>query len=83
MRSNGDTPLTERQLELLGFVASGLTIEQAAEEVCLARQSAYNVLSSARSRAGASTVTYLAVLAIERGWLKKDGEGRYSPAVLV
>jgi DNA-binding CsgD family transcriptional regulator len=77
--SNGHTPVTVRQLELLGHVASGMTIEQAAERCFIQPRSAYNTLSLARVRAGATTVTQLAVMAIDNGWLEKDGKA-FRPA---
>ena len=78
---NGNNPLGERQMELLGYVASGLTIEQAAARCHIASQSAYNTLSQGRGKAGATTVTQLAVKAIDRGWLvKSDRDDEYVPA---
>lgn len=74
MADNNKNPLTPRQLELLAHVASGKTIEEAAESTFMARQSAYNVLSAARARVGSKTVTHLAIMAIEHGWLERDGE---------
>jgi DNA-binding CsgD family transcriptional regulator len=73
-------PLTPRQLELLALVASGLTIEEAAEKAFMAPRSAYNTLSLARTRSGCKTVTQLAVRAIIKGWLQSDDEGQLSPA---
>jgi DNA-binding CsgD family transcriptional regulator len=78
--NNGSNPLTDRQLELVGLVASGLTIEQAAKRCFIAQQSAYNILSSARARAGAETMAQLAVVAVVNGWLEADDEGEYIPA---
>lgn len=78
---NNGIPLTPRQLELLGHVASGATIEEAAESCFMARQSAYNMLSSARARAGCNTVTQLAIFAILKGWLEKNDEDKFVPAV--
>ena len=78
-RANGSSPLSTRQIELLGYVASGLTIGQAAEKCHLAEQSAYNTLSVARSKAGAATVTQLAVMAISHGWLKPTDQDTYVP----
>jgi DNA-binding CsgD family transcriptional regulator len=69
-------------MELLGYVASGYTIEEAAERVFLARQSAYNVLSAARERASCKTVAQLAVRAVTSGWLEMDDGGIYRPAVV-
>lgn len=77
---NGSNPLTVRQMELLALVVSGMTIENAADQVHIAKQSAYNTLSQARSKVDATTVTHLAVIAIERGWLVKSDRGGYSPA---
>lgn len=76
---NGSNPLNDRQTELLAFVASGQTIEGAAEKVHIAKQSAYNTLSQGRSKVGATTITHLAVIAIEHGWLVKS-DGKYVPA---
>lgn len=78
--ANGSSPLSARQIELLAHVASGLTIGQAAEQCHLAEQSAYNTLSIARGKAGATTVTQLAVMAIRHGWLKPTGPDTYAPA---
>ena len=72
MSDNGHNPLTARQTELLGWVASGLTIEQAAKKCYIATQSAYNILSSARNRADVHTVAQLAVIAVQRR-LARDG----------
>lgn len=72
--------LSERQLQLLAYVASGLTIDQAAAKVHVAKQSAYNTLSAARGKANAATVTQLAVLAIDCGWLEKTESGEYVPS---
>lgn len=80
MSSNGHNTLTPRQLELLAEVANGYTIEQAARRCFIAQQSAYNILSAARSRAGAQTVSQLTALAVTKGWLEADSEGFYTPA---
>lgn len=71
--------ITDRQLELLAHVASGMTINEAAATCHLATQSAYNTLGAARHKNGAASITHLAMMALERGWLEKVG-GRYVPA---
>lgn len=78
--ANGSNPLNQRQTELLAFVASGLTIGEAAARCHIAEQSAYNTLSVGRGKAGATTVTQLAVMAITHGWLKPTGQEQYAPA---
>jgi hypothetical protein len=61
-------------------VASGSTIDEAASSAFIARQSAYNILSVARSKAGCATLTQLAVVATVNGWIEADGEGHATPA---
>lgn len=77
---NSGIQLTERQLELIALVASGLTIEQAAPRVHLAQQSTYNVLSMARSRAGASTLPHLVAICLIKGLIVESGEGTFAPS---
>lgn len=81
MSQNGHNPLTDRQTELLSQVASGLTVEQAARESFVAPQSAYNILSSARSRAEVQTMAQLCVKAVVEGWIEKGDDEAYHPAV--
>lgn len=80
MHMNGDIPITPRQLELLSHVASGLTIDQAAEKIVVAPRSAYNMLGTARDKAGVSTTTRLVIVALREGWLEMDDEGQVAPA---
>lgn len=77
-----DCPLTQRQLELLAKVCSGLAINQAAAEMFIAKQTAYNILAAARKNAEAGSSEHLVVIAIHNGWLEIDGEGSIAPAAL-
>lgn len=74
-------PLTERQLELLAYVASGLTADEAARRCYIQPRSAYNILSAARENAGAATTTHLALMAVREGWLEHQGRGVYTPTI--
>jgi DNA-binding CsgD family transcriptional regulator len=80
MPQNGNVPLSDRQLELLALVASGNTIAEAAGQIYVAEQSAYNLLSVARGRAGAKTIPHLVLIAVQHGWLVPDGEGLATPS---
>lgn len=70
-----ENPLTPRQLELLARLSSGLAINEAAGEMFIARQTAYNILASARKRAGAGSSEHLVIIALHNGWLRIDDEG--------
>lgn len=82
MARNSNIPLSSRQLELLGYVSSGFSIDQAAEKAHVAPTTAYNALSVARSKAGAKSIPQLALMAVENGWLTKGKDGSYSPSEL-
>jgi len=79
MRQNTD--ITPRQLELLAKICSGLTIGNAAAEMHIAPQTAYNILSSARRNADAGTVEQLVIIALHNGWLEIDDEGSVKPSL--
>lgn len=81
MPQNGNAPLSDRQLELLALVASGHTIAEAAGKIYIAEQSAYNLLSQARTRADARTIPHLVLIALQHEWLMPDGEGLATPSV--
>ncbi len=81
MTQNGRNPLTDRQTELLSYVSSGLTVEQAARQTFIAPQSAYNILSAARSKADVQTMAQLCVKAVVEGWIEKGDDEAYHPAV--
>jgi DNA-binding CsgD family transcriptional regulator len=79
MSTNGYGLLTPRQLEILAHVANGMTIDQAAEAIHIAPRSAYNTMGDARRKTHTNTITRLTVIAIDKGWLEKQG-GAYIPA---
>lgn len=81
MTQQTETPLNELQLNLLVAVASGLTAREAAEQLYITKESAWNVLSAARRAAGAGTTEHLVVIALHQGWLELDDEGCVSLAV--
>ncbi|MGP9724357.1 response regulator transcription factor [Corynebacterium sp. AOP40-9SA-29] len=65
----GESPLTERETELLEVAGQGGSVEQIAETVHLAAGTTRNYLSSAMSKTGAATRFEAWRIARERGWL--------------
>lgn len=67
--SAGESPLTERETEVLEEAGQGGSVEQIAASVHLAAGTTRNYLSSAMAKTGASTRFEAWRLARERGWL--------------
>lgn len=67
--SSGESPLTERESEVLEVAGQGGSVEQIAQTVHLAAGTTRNYLSSAMAKTGASTRFEAWRLAKERGWL--------------
>ena len=65
----GESPLTERETELLEVAGQGGSVEQIAETVHLAAGTTRNYLSSAMSKTGAATRFEAWRIARDRGWL--------------
>jgi two-component system response regulator DesR len=65
----GESPLTERETEVLEVAGQGGSVEQIAASVHLAAGTTRNYLSSAMAKTGASTRFEAWRLARERGWL--------------
>jgi len=76
-RSTRETPspLTERQLEVLGLVAEGLTSSQIASRLFLSPRTVDNHVSAISTRIGASSRTQAVELAADAGWLERPGDG--------
>ena len=67
--SAGESPLTDRETEVLEVAGQGGSVEQIAQTVHLAAGTTRNYLSSAMTRTGASTRFEAWRIARERGWL--------------
>lgn len=65
----GESPLTEREAELLGLAGTGASVEQIAERANLAPGTTRNYLSSAMGKLGASNRFEAYMRARERGWV--------------
>lgn len=74
------TKPTERQLELLAFMCSGLSIADAAKKQFITDRSAYNVIRNVRTKVGASSNEHLVVIALTEGWLKVADDGKVTVA---
>ncbi|WP_257159663.1 response regulator transcription factor [Corynebacterium cystitidis] len=64
-----DSPLTEREAELLSLAGEGATVEEIAHRAHLALGTTRNYLSSAMSKVGAANRFQAFTLARERGWI--------------
>lgn len=67
--SDGDSPLTEREREVLAGAAKGETIEDIAAKLFLSEGTVRNYLSEAIQKIGARNRVEAARIAEERGWL--------------
>jgi two-component system, NarL family, response regulator DesR len=67
--SEGESPLTEREREVLSASANGATIEDVARELYLSEGTVRNYLSTAIKKLGARNRVEAARLAERRGWL--------------
>ncbi|HJC85383.1 MAG TPA: response regulator transcription factor [Candidatus Corynebacterium faecigallinarum] len=67
--SAGESPLTDRETEVLEVAGQGGSVEQIAQTVHLAAGTTRNYLSSAMTKTGASTRFEAWRIARERGWL--------------
>ncbi|MDQ4502788.1 response regulator transcription factor [Sinomonas sp. ASV322] len=65
----GDSPLTERETDVLRAASRGATIASIARELFLSEGTVRNYLSSAMGKTGASTRAEAARIAEENGWL--------------
>lgn len=64
-----DSPLTEREAELLLLAGEGASVEEIAHRAHLTLGTTRNYLSSAMSKVGAANRFQAFTLARERGWL--------------
>jgi two-component system response regulator DesR len=67
--SEGESPLTEREREVLGASANGATIEDVARKLYLSEGTVRNYLSTAIKKLGARNRVEAARLAERKGWL--------------
>ncbi|MDT0308977.1 response regulator transcription factor [Streptomyces sp. DSM 44917] len=67
--SAGDSPLSEREAELLELAADGAPVAEIARRAALAPGTVRNYLSSAAAKLGATNRHAAARIARERGWL--------------
>lgn len=67
--SAGDSPLTVREAEVLGFAADGAPVAEIAERAALSQGTVRNYLSSAAAKLGAENRHTAVRLARERGWV--------------
>ncbi|AGL17499.1 response regulator transcription factor [Actinoplanes sp. N902-109] len=65
----GDSPLTERETQVLRAASDGGTVADVARELCLSEGTVRNHLSSAIGKTGARTRAEAVRLAQESGWL--------------
>ena len=65
----GDSPLTEREAEVLALAGRGRSIEAIAEAAHLAPGTTRNYISSAMTKTGAENRFEAYTIATERGWL--------------
>ncbi|MEH3033754.1 MAG: response regulator transcription factor [Aeromicrobium erythreum] len=67
--TQGDSPLTERETDVLRAAASGGTVADVARELFLSEGTVRNHLSSAIGKTGARTRAEAVRVAVENGWL--------------
>jgi two-component system response regulator DesR len=67
--SEGESPLTDREREVLSASANGATIEDVAAKLYLSEGTVRNYLSTAIKKLGARNRVEAARLAERRGWL--------------
>ena len=67
--SEGESPLTEREREVLAASANGATIEDIAARLYLSEGTVRNYLSTAIKKLGARNRVEAARLAESKGWL--------------
>lgn len=65
---------TDKQLELVAHLCSGLSIDEAAKKQFIAPRSAYNMLGKARQKMDISSNEQLVFIALREGWLEIDGD---------
>lgn len=65
----GDSPLTEREAEVLALAGRGRSIEAIAKAAHLAPGTTRNYISSAMTKTGAENRFEAYTIANERGWL--------------
>lgn len=62
-------PLTEREMEVLGLVAKGLSNKEIAEELCLSIRTVQGHLANIFNKLHVNTRTEAAVYALREGWV--------------
>lgn len=62
-------PLTQRQAELTGLLAQGMSAKEIAGQLGIAVTTAQTTLQQARERVGAKTVAHLVAISISRGFI--------------
>lgn len=65
---------SEKQLELLAHLCSGLNIDEAAKKQFIAPRSAYNMLGKSRQKMGVSSNEQFVFISLREGWLESDGD---------
>lgn len=71
---------TDRQLELLAHLCSGLSIAEGAKKQFIAERTAYNVMAAIRKKVGAGSNEQLVVIAFQEEWLALDDDGKVTVA---
>lgn len=69
---------TDRQLELLAHLCSGLNIAEAAGKIFVAERTAYNMMGETRRRVEANSTEQLVVIALQKKWLELGEDGKVS-----
>lgn len=72
-----ENPLTRRELDVLGVVAEGATVEDVAERLCLSGGTVRNYMARILTKVGARTRIEAIEIAREAGWLWPQALGRW------
>lgn len=72
-----ENPLTARELDVLGVVAEGATIDDVAERLCLTDGTVRNYIARIRMKVGARTRVEAVEIAKEAGWLWPSALNRF------
>jgi putative nucleotidyltransferase with HDIG domain len=68
-RGREQSPLSERELEVLRLLATGMTAKQVAQALALSPSTVRNHLHRIYTRIGASDRTHAVLIATEKGWI--------------
>jgi DNA-binding NarL/FixJ family response regulator len=75
-RDNGGRLISERQAEVLGLMATGMTAEDVGEQLCLSRETVQTHVRNAVRKLGARGRLHAVILALQRGDLAVTGLAR-------